>query len=643
MRLRYVAALALALPVSALQGQDLLFANLASRVHTVVYDVPGLPSEQARFLAGAMKQKFPQAEILDAASATEPDLRAKLTRTFLLLTSFDGKSNLLSLTAQPLPLRIDGGVVRWGDFSAPAQASRVDFVGRNPYGVGYSVVSAFGSAALLMQGGDSGQYSYCIRNADGVLRKGTYDDEFTPTARGRLKLADARSDLTQFFATLERIHADPFARVTEQAYRRMKDDAFADLAAHAGKDGTVSIEDLAYIVRFGAAFIRDGHTESRWGADPGEEPIGHSRFPPFRFEYESGRFYITGATEPSMVGAELLSVNGAPTAQFLSPTLDRIAGETLTWRATRLADNQQFFLWFSNVVGKTQGCCNLRLRRDNGAEFDRIVEPVNLAQYRKIQPVTGRKLPVHNRTEVRFFDSGGMAQFIYPGFHFNPAEVQKVADLFRQIRDSKTADVIVDLRGNGGGEVQMGSLIFSHLTPKPVEQFHSGRIKISREALSYLTGEMVYEHEGEMLTVTDTTDLAKALSRAFAVSIQVPKQPEPFTGRIWLLVDHRTFSAANLFTLSFQKAKLGTIMGYETGQPADICGDPLLQFTLRHSGIPYQVAASANFLEKPQPGADEHGILPDVLFDRKLLAPYRDTPDPELSFALDYIRKGRLH
>jgi hypothetical protein len=120
----------------------------------------------------------------------------------------------------------------------------------------------------------------------------------------------------------------------------------------------------------------------------------------------------------------------------------------------------------------------------------------------------------------------------------------------------------------------------------------------------------------------------------------MPKR-DPFTGRVWLLVDHRTFSAANLFSDAFQKHKVGKILGYETGQPADICGDPVLFFTLKRSGIPYRVSSSANFLSNPAPGTVEHGVLPDVPFDRRTLASFRDDPDPELAFTLDYIRKHR--
>jgi hypothetical protein len=626
---------------ATLHADSLMLANVAMRAHTIVYDLPGVPPDQVRSIAAAFQQKFPQAETIDAATAGESQIREKLRKTFLLVTLLDSRSRLLPLVTQSLPLKVEAGTVRWDEFSAPADGLRADFIGRNPYGAGYAAVTAVGSTGML-QGGDNGRYSYCIRNSEGVLRKGTYDEEFTPTTPDRVKLEAARADVREFFSTLERVHVDPFARVSEKNYQRMKDETFRNLDARVGADGQVSREELAYVLRYAAAFIRDGHTEMGWGVNSiYQEPMDGRRFPPFRFEFENGRFYITGASDSSLAGLELVAVNGAPTAQFLGPALDRIAGEILTWRATRLASTQDFWMWFTNLAGKTEGCCKLRLRDPKGVESDRELAPVTMAQYRKIQVVAARKVPPRNGTQVRFFDSGRVAQFIYPAFQPSFDEFQKIGNIFRQIRESKSEDVVVDLRGNGGGDVLMGSLIFSHLSPKPVPQFTGGRIKISPEAFGELFSEIAGTQSGKILAVSDVGAMAQQLAGIIQGLQQLPKQSNPFTGRAWLLVDHRSFSAANIFSAAFRDHKIGTILGYETGQPTDICGDPVVNFSLKNSGIGYRVAASINSQTNPAPGAVEHGILPDVPFDRKMLAAFHDDADPEMAAALDYIRKHR--
>jgi C-terminal processing protease CtpA/Prc len=239
------------------------------------------------------------------------------------------------------------------------------------------------------------------------------------------------------------------------------------------------------------------------------------------------------------------------------------------------------------------------------------------------------------------FDSGKIAHFIYPAFSYRPSELQKIGDIFRQIREAGAQDVIVDLRGNGGGEPMMGSLIFSHLSAKAAPQFSAGRIKISPEAIQNMTSGLPLANEGALLTVSDPAALAKVFADAFAQAIQVPKQSNPFTGRVWLMVDHGTFSAANIFSEAFREQGIGKIFGYETGEPTKIGGGIVITFTTKRSGIPYRISASENFAGKLDLSVPEHGVMPDIPFDRKVLAPFRDEADPELAYTLDYVRTHR--
>src|SRR5579864_5058222 len=201
-----------------LQAEDLLVRNVAPHLHTVVYELPGVPPEVVRGFASSLARNFPQAKLIDGAATTETELREKLKGSFLLYTTLHRDARLLHLAAQPTPLKLDNGHLQWGDFSGPAKDLRLEFIGRNPYGGGYSVVVAVGSPALFTGGEESPGYSYAIKNADGTLRKGTYDEDFNPTSYGRMKLTDARADVREFFGNLEHLHADPFARVTQAEY-----------------------------------------------------------------------------------------------------------------------------------------------------------------------------------------------------------------------------------------------------------------------------------------------------------------------------------------------------------------------------------------------------------------------------------------
>jgi hypothetical protein len=117
------------------------------------------------------------------------------------------------------------------------------------------------------------------------------------------------------------------------------------------------VEEFAWILSDALAQLRDSHTWMNWRPQAADRDMTGRRFPAFRLSALNGRFSIAGAKDPSIVDRELLAVNGKPAAEFLSPILHRISAETDIFRAYRFAYEQDFWWWFSNLVGRTQNCC----------------------------------------------------------------------------------------------------------------------------------------------------------------------------------------------------------------------------------------------------------------------------------------------
>ena len=81
--------------------------------------------------------------------------------------------------------------------------------------------------------------------------------------------------------------------------------------------------------------------------------------------------------------------------------------------------------------------------------------------------------------------------------------------------------------------------------------------------------------------------------------------------------------------------------------PLDIRANPVgstrqtfgenLHKTLPHSGPGFKVSCKQWFAPIPQFGDESRGTLPDILVDENVFVKYRDSNDPVLSYALDYI------
>ena len=440
--------------------------------------------------------------------------------------------------------------------------------------------------------------------------------------KDRLSITEAKSDVDQFFSTLERVHPNLLAKVNKQDYQKLKQQTLSDISARLDKDGKVKVQDLAYSLYYAAAYFKDGHTSvGRWPRTNPSDFRG-KRFPPFWLDSENGRFLIATAADRSLLRAEILAVNGVPIASFLKPALDRNSGETLAFKAARFVGNQ--VLWFYMTDLFRDDSYTLKLRDEAGAEREQTVRTVGVEQFEEVAPREQRE----QRTHVEFIDGARIARLVYPAFRESDAEKHKIDEIFRQIKDRGTADLIIDLRGNGGGTSAMVQYIFPFLYDGKFWDFSIVRKKISPELLAAFESESGPAGQmGKVVTYHGEEE-------------RFPKPATFFTGRSYLLIDNGTFSSATEFATMFRDYKVGKSLGYETGG-VPICFGDSLDFTLKNSGIVAVVSHKQFFPPKPKPGDDEHGMLPDIPTSAELLAPYRKEADPVLAYTVGYIRKAR--
>jgi C-terminal processing protease CtpA/Prc len=213
---------------------------------------------------------------------------------------------------------------------------------------------------------------------------------------------------------------------------------------------------------------------------------------------------------------------------------------------------------------------------------------------------------------------------VYASFVLSDGEKKRIDGVFRALDAGNVEDLILDLRGNSGGNSEMGDFIFSYLTERPFRSFSRVRVKLSPESLATYGDQSRFAgHEGLIITY-------RGEEKRHA-------RPEtPFEGRVTLLVDNATFSSAMDFAAMFRDYEIGEIIGYETGGLPISFGD-VLSLSLDNSRIPYGVSYKQFFGPRPRPGDDEHGVIPDIVGTRELLAPHRGAEDPLVEYVVDRL------
>jgi hypothetical protein len=618
--------------ISILSGPSLSAAPVTLKqakesAKVVVYEIPEQDGHEdaVRYIQTVRNQFYQGMELVDANAVSEDVLREKLKNGFVLYTVLNEKSRLLRLTTEPLNLHIESGTFRWNGLNLPLDQMRLVLVGRNPYGHAPAVVYAAGSSRLLIRAHHvlpiTGPDSFYAYQGDTLAKQGCYSKDYEPLSCSCIKQAEARQDLDQFFSTLERVHPNISANVGQKRYQKLKQQTYTTLLTKADANGNIRLQDLAYELYYVAASLQDGHTSVAWHDAPSLWNAATTRFPPFRLLYDNGRYFLQASRDSDLTGMQLLAIDETPITDFLRPILDRCSGETQAFRATRFLARQQFWYWHTNLFADRPSF-KVKLRTPQGEEVEKQLTTIGFQDYQKLPAGPGRQA---GSTRVEFFDDGRIALFTYPAFTRSDEEKQKIAEIFQEVKKRKSEILILDLRGNGGGNSEMGDFIFSYLYPRRFLSFSEIDTKVSRDVV--VAG----------LLETSSKE-GKLLRRKYKPGFH-GKPDAPFSGRFYLLIDNSTFSSATDLAVMFRDYRVGKILGYETGGVPSSFGD-VYTFALDHSSISCFVSFKRFLPPEPEPGDDQHGVMPDVPFSIELLRDYTRKPDPGLAYTLDYVRKA---
>ena len=569
---------------------------------------------------GDIKKK---AEIVDVGPHPAA-LKEKLKDGFILYTTISDQSKLLRLATRQLGWTVSGGFFHFRDVSTPAAELRWVLVGKNPYGRGFCAIFAAGSNRELVgiNGLWQGSSSYHVFQKGQLLREGFYDEHFV--TRERVSIKAVRKDVNEFFSKLWRDHPEPLPNVSQTDFRELQKQSIAGVNARA-TNGEIAMEDLASLLYYAAARLHDGHTSLFWETPLNEWNTRNRRFPAFQLRYDNGRFVIASAKDQTIVGAELVAVNGTAVLEFLRPILDRSSGELASFRASRFLKNEPFWYYLTNLFGEAPSF-QTTVRGTDGQSRDVTVETLNHFDYQRWREKNPVFEPNREGIGVEFLDSGATAHFQYPSFRAGREERKKIDGAFQELSTKGSRNLIVDLRGNTGGESSMATYLARYLYSGKFRPISKIKFNVSPDAVSHLP------LWARALIIWN----GKSISHSIAEK-EGNKPKTFFAGRIFVLTDNGSFSMATEFAAMVRAYRMGTLVRYETGGvPITFAGPH--GFLLRNSKIPCGIAWLQVFPAKPQSGDDQHGVVPDVPLNDQMLAEYQNQKDSVLAFTLRYIQ-----
>jgi hypothetical protein len=321
------------------------------------------------------------------------------------------------------------------------------------------------------------------------------------------------------------------------------------------------------------AEIKDGHTNLTLPPKAAAFLDAQAVFFPFGLRFLNDKAYIFQNLSPDASikeGAELLAINGTPMAKIVAELLPLLPSDAgiRTSRLRRLEYAASFGRLLALRYGRPESF-RIRLRPFKGQGVEEITVPGATAAdiirlLRERYPETAERRPTY---ELSF--RGTTAVLTIRSFSDDPDKRRNrypefLESAFRSLEEKNIRDLIIDLRGNGGGHDDYAKLLFAHVMDRPFLYYWALETKKDHYDLFRFTDE----------TAKGREELAEQLKKNARGRFDVIGHPnsglqqvrEPrFTGRVAILIDGGSFSATGETTSLFHYYKKAVFFGEECG------------------------------------------------------------------------------
>ena len=243
---------------------------------------------------------------------------------------------------------------------------------------------------------------------------------------------------------------------------------------------------------------------------------------------------------------------------------------------------------------------------------------------------------------LKFLDDGQIARLTYSSFGENVEEGRAFMQRsFESIQAKGSRALILDVRGNGGGESELGGILLSHLMKEPFN-YYDDIIITNNSGMRYSFAK--YADDGREYIVPEGLAELRADGKFHQIAdsllaLQQPSKPT-FTGPVYILIDGGCLSTTAEFLTEVHIHHRATFIGEESAGCYYGPTSPTVRITLPNTKLGIFIPLLAGYMSVG--GQHEHdaarGIIPDYPVKRSI-ADLLARVDRDLDLALELARK----
>jgi hypothetical protein len=465
----------------------------------------------------------------------------------------------------------------------------------------------------------------------------------TPMDSERFAPDALRADFAQMYAGLKAAHFDLYAFTPKRELDRRYAQVLGEI------DRPMTKFEVKVLFELFAAEVRMGHTRidsptSDWNAF---QKSGGKGFP-LSIRIADNRAYVAGnlsGLDDIRPGDEITRFNGRPMSYWLKQTERHVSAETAYMAHSLMEYDFAIYLWVElgaadafDIVTRRAGSPALRTRLPARSAAE-------MSAARGLQPAA---LDLENPLREAKLLDGGVA-YLRPGPFYN-AEAKTGAEewdvsgfrgfidhAFEGFLQAGASRLIIDLRGNPGGDNLFSDVMVSWFADRPFRFASQFKIKVSAESIAANAARIAHDAEAAGPVSRQFADLY-ARSRIgdvvdFPIPEALPRPGKRIEGKVFVLIDRQSYSNAVAVAALVQDYHFGVIVGEATSDMATTYG-AMEQFALNHTGL--LVGYPKARIVRPNGDLRSRGVTPDI----PIRVPIVQSPrDEVLQRAIDIARR----
>lgn len=440
-------------------------------------------------------------------------------------------------------------------------------------------------------------------------------------------------DFEYLYKTLDASHYDLYTNITKRSY----DKEFKRILGSIN-DSMTSMQAFRILQPF-VALDKHAHCQVLPFNNYGEYYEQGGTVFPINLCFRNNKAYVLhnfSSDSTISKGDEITSINGKSLQTIKDEMFRFFSGETNYLKNTFI-EMLTFPRLYWVVYGRNDEF-NLVLR-NNAEPYKEITVSAITAEEFEAKNEAQKPLMNNNR-DFHFINN---IAYLHPGnFQNHNAKnefessdtrefTQFIDSAFVEIHQSRTQNLIIDLRNNPGGINNFSDYMLSFISDTTFRFSEKFMVRTSMQ-----TKEFWKDEQDSTFSDLKNAILSKEDGTRFIYKLPI-NQPRTdslhFTGNVYVLINRYDFSQAVLTAAMIQDYKMGILIGEQTADNSSLFGSAHT-FNLPNTGL--QVMYPKAFVVRPNGDEDAKGVIPDYHVEENL---FNDN-DEILDFALKLIEKS---